>query len=72
MTLTLSDNEYRMLQTLTVKGLQTIEKKVGEYSDPSVPTYFRNRCNEELRIYREFVLRLNKGESYDTRFLRKS
>ena len=58
MVLTLTDNEYRMLQVLASKGLDSMKSKLGNYTDMSIPTCFRNRCSEEMKSYEEFANRL--------------
>lgn len=61
MTLSLTDKEYRMLQVLALKGLDSMKSKLGNYSDLSLPTYFRNTCKEEMQHYEELANRLNSG-----------
>ncbi len=58
MVLSLTDNEYRMLQILASKGLDCMKTKLGNYSYTDVPTCFRNRCSEEMKKYEEFANRL--------------
>ncbi len=59
MVLTLTDNEYRMLQVLAAKGLDSMKSKLSNYSDLSLPACFRNRCSEEIKNYENFANRLN-------------
>lgn len=58
MVLTLTDNEYRMLQILAAKGLDSMKSKLNTYSDFSLPACFRNRCSEEMKNYEDLANRL--------------
>lgn len=59
MVLTLTDNEYSMLQILASKGLDSMKLKLNTYSDFSIPACFRNRCSEEMKNYENLAARLN-------------
>lgn len=61
MTLSLTDKEYRMLVVLTSKGLDAMRDKLKNYSDLSLPTYFRNTCKDEMQHYEELANRLNSA-----------